>query len=93
MAQWSGDARKEIHTLVDELNSTGDGFAFSKDLVLKAGLMLTLFFQAGIWVSAAAMAWLERRRRRTASIVATAVLIYLVVYSLAAPFTLPAGSK
>ncbi|QDU37651.1 hypothetical protein Mal4_19660 [Maioricimonas rarisocia] len=40
VAQWSGDARKEIHTLVDELNSTGDGFAFSKDLVLKAGLML-----------------------------------------------------
>jgi hypothetical protein len=40
VAQWSGDARKEIHTLVDELNSTGDGFSFSKDLVLKAGLML-----------------------------------------------------
>lgn len=40
VAQWSGDARKEIHSLVDELNSTGDGFDFSKDLVLKAGLML-----------------------------------------------------
>lgn len=40
VAQWSGDARKEIHTLVDELNSTGDGFSISKDLVLKAGLML-----------------------------------------------------
>jgi len=40
VAQWTGDARKEIHTLVDELNSTGDGFAFSQDLVLKAGLML-----------------------------------------------------
>lgn len=40
VAQWSGDARKEIHSLVDDLNSTGDGFAFSKDLVLKAGLML-----------------------------------------------------
>lgn len=40
VAQWTGDARKEIHSLVDELNSTGDGFAFSKDLVLKAGLML-----------------------------------------------------
>jgi hypothetical protein len=40
VAQWSGDARKEIHSLVDELNSTGDGFTFSKDLVLKAGLML-----------------------------------------------------
>lgn len=40
VAQWKGDARKEIHTLVDELNNTGDGFGFSKDLVLKAGLML-----------------------------------------------------
>lgn len=40
VAQWKGDARKEIHSLVDELNSTGDGFSFSKDLVLKAGLML-----------------------------------------------------
>lgn len=40
VAQWKGDARSEIHGLVDELNSTGDGFNFSKDLVLKAGLML-----------------------------------------------------
>jgi hypothetical protein len=40
VAQWSGDARREIHTLVDELNATGEGFAFSQDLVLKAGLML-----------------------------------------------------
>lgn len=40
VAQWTSDARQEIHTLVDELNETGDGFAFSKDLVLKAGLML-----------------------------------------------------
>ncbi len=40
VAQWQGDARKEIHSLVDELNNTGDGFEFSKDVVLKAGLML-----------------------------------------------------
>lgn len=40
VAQWSGDARREIHTLVDELNGVEDGFNFSKDLVLKAGLML-----------------------------------------------------
>lgn len=40
VAQWHGDARKEIHTLVDDLNDTGEGFEFSKDLVLKAGLML-----------------------------------------------------
>ena len=42
VAQWSKhDARDEIHTLVDELNRIGDGFEFSKDLVLKAGLMLS----------------------------------------------------
>ncbi len=42
VAQWSQhDARKEIHTLVDELNEIGIGFSFSKDLVLKAGLMLS----------------------------------------------------
>ena len=42
VAQWSHhDARKEIHELVDELNRIGSGFAFSKDLVLKAGLMLS----------------------------------------------------
>jgi len=40
VAQWSADARTQIHALVDELNETGGGFAFSKDLVLKAGLML-----------------------------------------------------
>jgi hypothetical protein len=40
VAQWSGDARRQITTLVDELNDTGNGFAYSKDLVLKAGLML-----------------------------------------------------
>lgn len=42
VAQWSQhDARKEIHALVDELNDIGIGFSFSKDLVLKAGLMLS----------------------------------------------------
>ena len=42
VAQWEKhDARDEIHTLVDELNRIGDGFDFSKDLVLKAGLMLS----------------------------------------------------
>lgn len=41
VAQWSKlDARQEIHDLVDEMNAEGDGFAYSKDLVLKAGLML-----------------------------------------------------
>ena len=41
VAQWVSDAREEIHQLVDDLNKTGAGFAFSKDWVLKAGLMLS----------------------------------------------------
>ncbi len=42
VAQWHGlDAREEIHSLVDDMNKTGDGFSYSKDLVLKAGLMLS----------------------------------------------------
>ena len=42
VAQWSElDARQEIHALVDNLNKIGSGFNFSKDFVLKAGLMLT----------------------------------------------------
>ena len=41
VAQWTRyDARKEIHDLVDNLNALGQ-FWFSKDLVLKAGLMLS----------------------------------------------------
>ena len=42
VAQWTHfDAREEIHTRVDELNRIGIGFSFSKDWVLKAGLMLS----------------------------------------------------
>ena len=42
VAQWdSHDAREEIHDLVDDLNRIGSEFTFSKDLVLKAGLMLS----------------------------------------------------
>lgn len=42
VAQWSTlDAREEIHALVDEMKRVGDGFNVSKDLVLKAGLMLS----------------------------------------------------
>ena len=41
-AQWRNlDARETIHSFVDDLNQTGYGFRFSKDLVLKAGLVLT----------------------------------------------------
>ena len=42
VAQWKQhDAREEIHSLVDEINRIGNGFTFSKDLVLKAGLLLS----------------------------------------------------
>ena len=41
-AQWEErDARSAINGLVDTLNDTGVGFSFSKDFVLKAGLMLS----------------------------------------------------
>lgn len=40
-AQWkTRDARENIHALVDELNRIGQGFAFDKDFVLKACLVL-----------------------------------------------------
>ena len=40
-AQWENlDAREEIHGTVDEINRSGDGFGFSQDFLLKAGLML-----------------------------------------------------
>ena len=35
------DAREAITQLVDALNQTGQGFRFDKDLVLKAGLVMT----------------------------------------------------
>lgn len=41
-AQWSErDARESINNLVDSVNATGQGFTFTKDLVLKAGLVMT----------------------------------------------------
>lgn len=40
-AQWKGrDARQEVYALVDEMNKTGHGFAFPKDLALKSALVL-----------------------------------------------------
>ena len=43
-AQWKHrDAREEITSFVDELNSMGDGFRFDKDLVLKSSLVLADF--------------------------------------------------
>lgn len=35
------DAREGVHGLVDDLNAVGHGFSISKDLVLKAGLVLS----------------------------------------------------
>jgi hypothetical protein len=41
-AEWQErDARDAIHGLVDELNAIRAGFQFSKDIVLKSGLMLS----------------------------------------------------
>jgi hypothetical protein len=41
-AKWEKlDAREEIHQFTDALNSTGTGFDFGKDFVLKASLYLT----------------------------------------------------
>lgn len=40
-AQWKDrDARAAVHDLVDALNTTGQGFDFSQDTVLKSGLVL-----------------------------------------------------
>lgn len=40
-AQWKDkDARAAVHGLVDTLNTTGQGFNFSQDTVLKSGLVL-----------------------------------------------------
>ncbi len=50
VAQWSSNAREEIHQLVDDLNKTGSGFDFSKDWVLKAGLMLSDIGRVGFKV-------------------------------------------
>jgi hypothetical protein len=50
-AQFEGrDAREEIHGLVDDLNNTKPGFKFTKDLILKAGLVLTDISDVGFRV-------------------------------------------
>jgi hypothetical protein len=41
-AQWSErDAREEINALLDELNDTHQGFALDRNIILKAGLVMT----------------------------------------------------
>ncbi len=67
-AQWKKlPAREAIHTLVDELNDTRMGFSFSKDFVLKGGLMLSDISSVGFKVTnftAANMATLEQNWKR-----------------------------
>jgi len=80
VAQWDNlDAREEIHALVDEMNETGDGFSYSKDLVLKAGLMLSDIGSVGFKVenfNKVNMAILEENWSdiRTALLLATELL-------------------
>lgn len=51
-AQWTvPPAREAIHDLVDRLNGTRNGFSFSKDFVLKAGLMLADIASVGFRVT------------------------------------------
>lgn len=64
VAQWKGDARAEIHQLVDEINRIGTGFDLSQDFVLKAGLMLSDVASVGFKVenfTQANMATLEAK--------------------------------
>jgi small-conductance mechanosensitive channel len=65
--------------------------------VLRSALTIALFWQAGVWVSAAATAWLERRRRRSSALADRAVvgslgvigfIVSVVVWSLVALLTL-----
>jgi hypothetical protein len=80
VAQWQNlDAREEIHKLVDEMNAVGSRFNFSKDLVLKAGLMLADIGNVGFKVENFThdnMAVLENKWReiRKALVLATHLL-------------------
>lgn len=50
--QWTTlDAREEVQSLLSKLNEIGSGFRFSKDDVLKAGLVLTEIGDVGFKVS------------------------------------------
>lgn len=51
VANWTElDARREVNEIVDALNGIGGGFSFSKDFVLKAGLMLAEIKSVGFKV-------------------------------------------
>ncbi len=76
-AQWDDrDARKEIYGLVDALNATGSGFNFSKDAILKAGLVLAGVSDFAFRVknfNAANMASLQKQWDDIATALTTAV--------------------
>lgn len=75
VAQWTHhDAREEIHKLVDELNLIGTGFAFSKDFVLKAGLMLSDIGSVGFRVDNFSRENMEILERQWADIKQTLML-------------------
>ena len=50
VANWELDARREVNDLIDALNGIGGGFSFSKDFVLKSGLMLAEIRSVGFKV-------------------------------------------
>ncbi|MEP7247013.1 MAG: mechanosensitive ion channel family protein [Gammaproteobacteria bacterium] len=64
--------------------------------VLRSALTITLFWQAGLWLSAAATAWLERRRRNSSpadraiagSLGVIGFIVRVVVWALVALLTL-----
>lgn len=75
-AQWSErDARAEINDLVDTVNGVGEGFAFNKDTLLKAGLVITDVSDIGFKVrnfNRANMARLEKQWDEVESALVTA---------------------
>lgn len=75
VAQWTKhDAREEIYALVDALNRIGMGFSFSKDFVLKAGLMLSDIGNVAFKVDNFNRQNMEILEKQWASIKATLVL-------------------
>lgn len=75
-AQWSErDARSEINDLVDTVNGAGEGFAFNKDTLLKAGLVITDVGDIGFKVrnfNRANMARLEKEWDEVETVLVTA---------------------
>ena len=82
VAQWTKhDAREEIHELVDALNRIGLEFSFSKDFVLKAGLMLSDIGSVGFKVDNFNRENMEKLENRWRSIKAALTLTVQLVAS------------